>query len=336
VSDDRITDFGERLARLEAAVRTVVVGADEALDQILTGLLAGGHCLLEGAPGLGKTLLVRTLASSLGLTYRRIQFTPDLMPADVTGTTLLAEDEDGRRAFRFEPGPVFGHVILADEINRATPRTQSALLEAMQERGVTVSGTRHELEEPFVVLATQNPIEMEGTYPLPEAQLDRFLLKVVVPSPPEEDIVEILRRTTGPETALPEAVLGREDVLALRDLVREVVAAPEVLAYAARLTVATHPDGPAPAEAAKRWVRHGASPRAAQSMVLSGKVAALRDGRRNVAFDDIRRYALPALRHRLIPSFEGEASGKGPDEIVREIVERTSDLPPDVERLAGA
>jgi aspartyl/asparaginyl-tRNA synthetase/MoxR-like ATPase len=334
--ESRLGVFRERLERLETAVRSVMVGGEEVLDQVLTVLLAGGHALLEGAPGLGKTLLVRTLASSLGLRFGRIQFTPDLMPADVTGTTLLAEDESGRRVFRFEPGPLFGNVILADEVNRATPRTQSALLEAMQERGVTVSGTRHDLEEPFVVLATQNPIEMEGTYPLPEAQLDRFLLKVVVTSPPEDDIVEILTRTTGPEPELPEPVLARDEVLELRELVREVEVAPEVLRYAARLTVATQPDGPTPADAARRWIRHGASPRAAQAMILAGKVAALRSGRLNVALADVRRYALPALRHRLVLGFESEAQGKSPDAVVLEILEQTPEVPPNVARLEDA
>jgi MoxR-like ATPase len=336
VIDERIERFGSDLGRLEETVRSVLVGGDEVLDQVLTTLLAGGHCLLEGAPGLGKTLLVRTLASALGLTFNRIQFTPDLMPADVTGTTILSEDEGGLKTFRFQPGPVFGHIVLADEVNRATPRTQSALLEAMQERGVTVAGTRHELEDPFVVLATQNPIEMEGTYPLPEAQLDRFMLKVTLSAPSETELVEILARTTGPEPALPDAVLDRGQVLALRALVREVEAAPEILQYASRLVVASQPDGPTPAEAARRWLRYGASPRAAQSMILAGKVSALRDGRMNVSLDDVRRYAVPALRHRLIPSFEGEASGLGANDIAEEIVKTTPDVPPTVGRLLDA
>jgi MoxR-like ATPase len=313
----RIEWFHERLRRLEGEIRSVIVGHDEQVRLVLIALFAGGHVLLEGVPGIGKTLLVRSLAAATRLSFSRIQFTPDLMPADVTGTEVLAED----RSFRFRRGPIFAHLVLADEINRATPKTQSALLEAMQERAVTVAGTRHALEEPFLVLGTQNPIEMEGTYPLPEAQLDRFLFHVAMAPPSPDEIVAIVERTTGTREPVPRAVMDRAEVLEARALVREVVVPAPVAHYAARLVAATHPQRPEAAEPARRHLRWGASPRAAQALILGGKARALMEGRPNVAFDDVRALALPALRHRVIRTFAAEAEGVSTETIVRGILE---------------
>ncbi len=316
-------DFEARLAlardasaRLREAIGTVIVGQASVVDQTLWGLLAGGHVLLEGAPGLGKTLLVRTLASCLDLRFSRIQFTPDLMPSDVTGTNVLVTSADGARHFALHKGPIFGQVILADEINRATPKTQSALLEAMAEHACTIAGIRHAMEEPFFVLATENPIEMEGTYPLPEAQLDRFLLKVVVPSPGEDDLTEILARTTGREADAPPRVLSREELLDLRALCRDVAVAEPILRYASRLTRKSDPLAPGAPDAVKRGLRFGAGVRGAQSLILAAKAVALLDGRAHVAFSDVQRVALPVLRHRLIRSFEGEAEGITTDQVI--------------------
>jgi MoxR-like ATPase len=315
-----IDSFCEKADRLRAEIESVVVGHEEALTEILVTLFAGGHALLQGVPGLGKTLLVRTLAESLSLTFGRVQCTPDLMPADIIGTTVMRESEGGRREFRFERGPVFTHVLLADEVNRATPKTQSALLEAMQEGGVTVSGERHVLPAPFFLLATQNPIEMEGTYPLPEAQLDRFLLMVLLESPDVPEIVEVVRRTTGTEVRSPAAVLSAEEILGARDLTRRVALAEPVAEYAARLVKSTHPDALDAPDSVRRFLRYGASPRAAQALALAGRVSALMDRRANVAFEDVRRFAPAALRHRLILNFEGEAEGVDPDELVAEVL----------------
>jgi MoxR-like ATPase len=294
------------------------------VEHVLTALLAGGHVLLEGVPGLGKTLLVRTLSDTLDLQFSRIQFTPDLMPADISGTTLLVEDsETGRRFFQFEPGPIFANIVLADEINRATPKTQSALLEAMQEQGVTVAGKRHSLAQPFFVLATQNPIEMEGTYPLPEAQLDRFLFKLVVLSPTLADLSAIVDRTTG--TGTPEAtrVLTGEDILAMRAVAREVPIASHVREFAVRLVLSTHPSSEAAPDPVRQFVRFGASPRGAQALVLAGKIRALLDGRYSVAYEDIQAVAAPALRHRIILNYEGEAEAVSTDAIVAAALEKT-------------
>jgi len=320
----RCADFARCLAALREAIGQVIVGHAEVVEGVLSALFVGGHCLLEGVPGLGKTLLVRSLSEALELSFSRIQFTPDLMPADIIGTNLIVEDEAGGRTFRFHQGPLFANVILADEINRATPKTQSALLEAMQERTATVGRTSHAVPVPFFVLATQNPIEMEGTYPLPEAQLDRFLFKLLVRSSSREEINEILRRTTESQTPSVPKVTGGESVLEGQELVRQVVVAPHVRDYAARLVLATHPGGDHASDAVNRFIRYGASPRGAQALILAGKVRALASGRYNVSFDDVRRYARPALRHRLILNFEGEAEGITTDQIIDQVVEQVA------------
>jgi len=311
------------LQRLADEVGRVIVGQEEVRNGVITCLLAGGHALLEGVPGLGKTMLVRTLAQALDLEFSRIQFTPDLMPADVIGTNMITEDEEGRRRFEFSRGPVFAHVVLADEINRATPKTQSALLEAMQEQSVTVSGETYLLEPPFLVLATQNPLEMEGTYPLPEAQLDRFLFKLLVTFPNRAELHEILDRTTRQDEPEAEPAMARPRVIELRGLVREVHVERNVQDYAVRLLEATHPEGPAAPEPTRRFVRYGASPRGAQAMLLAAKVRALRDARFAISRDDVRAVAPAALRHRVILNFEGEAEGVPVDDILATIVKET-------------
>jgi MoxR-like ATPase len=322
----------EASARLRDAVGHAIVGQGAVVDQTLWGLLAGGHVLLEGAPGLGKTLLVRTLASCLDLRFSRIQFTPDLMPSDVTGTTILVSAADGSRHFALHRGPVFGQVILADEINRATPKTQSALLEAMQEHACTIAGTRHAMEEPFFVLATENPIEMEGTYPLPEAQLDRFLLKVVVPSPTEDELTEILARTTGRDRGDPPRVLSRDELLSLRAVCRDIAVAEPILRYASRLVRASDPAAADAPEPVRRGLRFGAGVRGAQSLVLAAKAVALLDGRAHVAFSDVQRVATPVLRHRLIRSFEGEADGITTDQMIDALLGAVATRPEAVQK----
>ncbi|MDQ7829836.1 MAG: MoxR family ATPase [Armatimonadota bacterium] len=318
--------FRETFERLRREVQRVIVGHEALIEEVLIAMLAGGHVLLEGVPGLGKTLLVRTLAQTLDLRYSRIQFTPDLMPADIIGTNVVMQDAAGRRFFDFQRGPIFSQIVLADEINRATPKTQSALLEAMQEHAVTAAGVHYPLEEPFFVLATQNPIEMEGTYPLPEAQVDRFLFKLRVAFPTPRDLVTILDRTTGPEVPTPARVATAADVLAMQALAREVTVASHVKEYVARLVRATHPEADGAASLARRYLRYGASPRGAQALLLAGKVRALVHGRTNVAFEDLRALALPALRHRLILNFEGEAEGIDPDDVVRNALEEVPEL----------
>jgi len=312
--------FRETAAEIEAEVGKYIVGQREVVRHTLVCLVAGGHVLLEGVPGLGKTMLVRTLARVLDLKFARIQFTPDLMPADIVGTDILEEAEDGRREFRFQPGPVFANLLLADEINRATPKTQSALLEAMQECTVTVANRSYPLEPPFLVLATQNPIEMEGTYPLPEAQLDRFLFKVNIEFPVSDELVEILNRTTGEAEPEVGIVADGATVLAMGALARQVPVASNVADYAARLTIATHPESDAAPEMVRRYVRYGASPRAAQALILGSKVTALLAGRFNVAFEDLRAVALAALRHRVLLNFEGQAEGVSTDDVVQEVI----------------
>jgi MoxR-like ATPase len=310
----------DAVARVRAEVGRVIVGNEDILDGLLTCLLVDGHALLEGIPGLGKTRLVQTLASALHLDFSRIQFTPDLMPADIVGTDVVQEDAAGHRSLTFRPGPLFSHVVLADEINRATPKTQSALLEAMQEKTVSVGRTTYPLEDPFLVLATQNPLEMEGTFPLPEAQLDRFLLKLRVRYPSADELHEILRRTTEGTEAKVTSVLDRQGILELRRLVRSLPVAHAVRDYAVRLVLATHPDRPGAPSSVVRYVRYGASPRGAQGMLLAAKVRALCDDRPNVAAEDLREVAKPALRHRVLLGFEGEAEGVDTDSILDDVI----------------
>ncbi|MBX3095309.1 MAG: MoxR family ATPase [Fimbriimonadaceae bacterium] len=312
--------FRNTVSKVRTEIAKVIVGQDEVVEGVLVGLAANGHILLEGMPGLGKTLLVKTLGECLGLEVRRIQFTPDLMPADVTGTNVLASDDAGGRRFEFRPGPIFANLVLADEINRATPKTQSAMLEAMQERSITVGGHMHTLDEPFLVMATQNPVEQEGTYPLPEAQLDRFLLKVTVPFLDRGGLAEVVRRTTGTATSSASQVASREDVLQLREVVKEVPVADDVLQYALTLILATHPESKEAPDETKKYVRYGSSPRGAQAIVTTAKVYALMDGRYNVSKDDLKRAAMPALRHRILLNFEAEADGLNTDRIVRHVL----------------
>lgn len=317
-----VTEFTGRINAIKEQMARVLVGQEMIIEGVLMCLCSGGHALLEGVPGLGKTLMVRTLAQSMNLKFARIQFTPDLMPADVTGTNIIAEQPDGRKEFQFQPGPVFTSVLLADEINRATPKTQSALLEAMQERSVTVAGKTYQLDEPYIVLATQNPLEMEGTYPLPEAQLDRFLFKLKVYFPTMDELLQILNRTTGGEGGQPQPVIDAEGILALRRLVREVPVAPHVQEHAVHLVLGTHPDNEFATDEVKQYVRYGSSPRGAQALILASKVRALLEGRFHVAFEDIDFVARPALRHRMILNFEGQAEGIETDDLIEQLIER--------------
>ncbi len=322
--------FRDTVEALRAQIAKVVVGQEEVVENVLVAVCAGGHVLLEGVPGLGKTLLVRTLAQAMNLQFSRIQFTPDLMPADITGTNILAEMEGGGRTFAFRPGPVFANIVLADEINRATPKTQSALLEAMQEQAVTVAGKRYPLEPPFWVLATQNPIEQEGTYPLPEAQLDRFFFKILVGYPTLDELREIVDRTTGASTPHPEVVADRETLLRLQQVVREVPIARPVQDFALKLVVATHPGSPYAPPEVNRYVRYGSSPRGAQALILASKVFGLLDGRYNVAREDVERALKPAMRHRVLLNFEAEADGITPDALLETVlthVKRTETEP---------
>ncbi|VAW30155.1 MoxR-like ATPase in aerotolerance operon [hydrothermal vent metagenome] len=313
-----VVEFRETAANIEQEVGKVIVGQADVVRHVLLGILSGGHVLLEGVPGLGKTMLIRTLGQVLRLQFSRIQFTPDLMPADITGTEIM-EEADGRRAFRFQQGPVFANLILADEINRATPKTQSAMLEAMQEKTVTVANHTYTLPEPFFVLATQNPIEQEGTYPLPEAQLDRFLFKINVPFPSADELTEILARTTGKNNAVPDVAADGERLIAMQQLARQVPIPSHVSAYISQLVVATHPDS-SPAPLVNQYVRYGSSPRGGQAMVLGAKIAALLDGRLNVSFEDVAAVAAAALRHRLLLNFEGQAEGIRTDDVVADLL----------------
>ena len=328
-ANDNTPDFAEQMESFRAdhaaiveQVGSVIVGHGQVINEVLACLLGGGHALLEGVPGLGKTLLARTLADVLELTFSRIQFTPDLMPTDITGTNVVVADAGGGKEFRFHPGPIFANLILADEINRATPKTQSALLEAMQEQTVSVARTTHRLDGPFFVVATQNPLEMEGTYPLPEAQLDRFQFKVAVNSPAADELVAILDRTTGAHPPQARRVASVESIQRMRRLVREVPVASHVKEYIAHLVLATHPAADGAPEITRKYVRYGSSPRGAQAIVMAAKVRALRLGRANVAFSDVTAVAAPALRHRLIHNFEGQAEGVEPDTIIEEILRR--------------
>jgi MoxR-like ATPase len=313
-----VAAFRDDLDRLTREIGRRVVGQAEIVEGVVAALLAGGHVLLEGVPGLGKTLLVKTLAEALDLSFARIQFTPDLMPADVVGTNMIVEAA-GERRFEFQRGPIFANLVLADEINRATPKTQSALLEAMQEQSVTVSKQTYPLAPPFFVLATQNPIEMEGTYPLPEAQLDRFFFKLRVGLPGNDELHAILDRTTGAVDPVVRPVLGRARLLELRDLVRQVPVARPIQDYAVRLVEATHPDRSSVARV-RKLVRYGSSPRGAQAVILAAKIRALADGRFAPSFEDVRRSAAPALRHRVLLNFEGEAEGVSTDAVLAEIL----------------
>jgi MoxR-like ATPase len=325
--DVSIQEFSDVARRIEDEIAKVMVGQAEVVRGIVTAVLGGGHVLLEGVPGLGKTLLIRSLGQVLDIPYSRIQFTPDLMPADITGTTMLLDDSAGGRAFQFQPGPIFASLVLADELNRATPKTQSALLEAMQEHTVTVAKLMHRLPEPFFVMATQNPIEMEGTYPLPEAQLDRFFVKLNVAYPSQSELLEILNRTTTQMMPRAEKVTDGETVLRMTELARSLPIAQPVLRYAARLSTGTHPDQEHAIPEIKRYVRFGSSPRGAISTVIGAKIRALLNGRYNVAFEDVRAAALPSLRHRVLLNYEAEADGVTTDRLVESLIEK---LPEDV------
>ncbi len=320
ITESEVASFRDAFERTRAEIAKAVVGHTEIVEGVLVCLFAGGHCLLEGVPGLGKTLLIRSLSQALHLQFSRIQFTPDLMPADVTGTTIVVETPAGRD-FQFRKGPIFAQIVLADEINRATPKTQSSLLEAMQERSVTVGGNTYMLEKPFFVMATQNPIEQEGTYPLPEAQLDRFFFKLVVGYSTREELSTILDRTTTGEQPAISRVLDAEGIVKAQRLVRSVAIAPAVQDYAVRLVLATHPGGQFATPMTNQFLRFGASPRAAQTLVLGAKVKALLAGRTAVSFDDVKSVALAALRHRVLLNFEAEAEGRTADEVVRNIVD---------------
>jgi MoxR-like ATPase len=315
-----VPQFRQTGAAVEAEVGKVIVGQGEVVRHVLICLIAGGHALLEGVPGLGKTMLIKTLAEVLDLQFARIQFTPDLMPADIVGTDILEEAAGGGRVFRFQPGPIFANLVLADEINRATPKTQSALLEAMQEQSVTVAKRTYPLAPPFFVLATQNPIEMEGTYPLPEAQLDRFLFKVNVAFPTAEDLVEILARTTGAARSVLQKAADGPQLLAMGRLARQVPVPSHVSEYVARLVVASHPEQASAPPLARQFLRYGASPRGAQALILGAKITALFAGRVNVAFEDVAAVAPAALRHRLLLNFEGQAEGMTTDQIIAELL----------------
>ena len=317
----RADEFRTAYQKVKAEIGKVIVGHDDIVHGVLTCLFVGGHALLEGVPGLGKTLLVRTLADALSLDFNRIQFTPDLMPADIIGTNVVMETPDGKRVFEFQRGPIFSQIILADEINRATPKTQSALLEAMQEHSVTVGGVIHRLKEPFFVMATQNPIEQEGTYPLPEAQLDRFLFKLVVGYSTREELNTILDRTTRGERPEAQKVIDGETLVRFQKLVREVIIAPHVQDYAIRLALATHPEGPFAAAVTNQYIRWGSSPRGVQTLVLAAKVRALLDGRFNVSFEDLRRVYLPSLRHRVLLNFEAQAEGVDSDNVLLKVLD---------------
>ncbi|MCG3179874.1 MAG: hypothetical protein BIFFINMI_02220 [Phycisphaerae bacterium] len=319
-AEQRLERFSATYAAIRSQLARVIVGHEQAVGEVLIGLLTGGHVLLEGVPGLGKTLLVRTVADCLDLSFSRIQFTPDLMPADITGTDIVVDDPAGGRDFKFRPGPIFANIVLADEINRATPKTQSAVLEAMQERSVTVGRSTHTLAEPFFLMATQNPLELEGTYPLPEAQLDRFAYKVLVGSPDAEELVEIFSRTTVGEQPRAQRVADGQALLAMQRLVREAAVATAVSRYAAEIVRASHPESRSAPNLVRRYVRYGASPRAGQAMLLGGKARALADGRFQVGLEDVRALAGPAMRHRLILNFDAEADGVTSESILAELL----------------
>jgi MoxR-like ATPase len=332
---ERANEFRQAYARVQNEIGKVIVGHADIVHGVLTCLFVGGHALLEGVPGLGKTLLVRTLSQVLDLSFNRIQFTPDLMPSDIIGTNIITETGDGKRVFSFQPGPIFAQIVLADEINRATPKTQSALLEAMQEHSVTIGGTIHKLKEPFFVMATQNPIEQEGTYPLPEAQLDRFFFKLIVNYSGREEMATILDRTTRGEWPRVEKVMDGAEIEQWQQLIREVLIAPPVQDYAIRLVLATHPGGEFAAAETNKFLRFGASPRGAQALVLTGKVRALLEGRYNVSFEDIRQAYLPALRHRVLLNFEAQAENVPSDQVLSQIVKEVKEKGPEIAAVSA-
>ncbi|MEM9354522.1 MAG: MoxR family ATPase [Planctomycetota bacterium] len=315
-------EFAARYKQVREEIGRVIVGHSEIVHGVLTCLFVGGHCLLEGVPGLGKTLLVRTLAETLDLNFSRIQFTPDLMPADILGTNMVVETPEGGREFQFQKGPIFTQICLADEINRATPKTQSAMLETMQEKKVSIAGKVFSMEPPFFVMATQNPLEQEGTYPLPEAQLDRFFFKLVVGYSSREDLGEIIDRTTKGTVIKPEKVMDGREIIKWQQLIRQVIVAPHVQDYIVRLTLATHPEGEYAVPITNQYLRWGSSPRGAQTVTLAAKVRALLAGRYNVSFDDVRRVYLPSMRHRVILNFEAAAEAVDPDSVLAEIVKK--------------
>ena len=318
--EDQVQQFRKKFNRIKVEVQKRIIGQDDVVEGILICLFANGHALIEGVPGLGKTRMVQTLSEVLDLSFKRIQFTPDMMPSDITGTTILVEDQQGRKQFQFQPGPIFSQVILADEINRSTPRTQSALLEAMQERTVTIARTTHKLESPFCVFATQNPIEMDGTYPLPEAQLDRFLFKLKIEFPDQTDLIQIMQQTTSDQEAEIESVCDAGSILQMQRLIRKVPVADHVAEYASQIVTATHADQPNASEMAQNYVELGASVRGLQAIILAAKIKTLLDGRYNVATEDIQSVALPALRHRLLINFEGQSEQISTDEIITDVL----------------
>jgi MoxR-like ATPase len=328
---ERADQFRQAYRRVKEEIGKVIVGHNNIVDGVLTCLFVGGHALLEGVPGLGKTLLVRTLSQVLELKFNRVQFTPDLMPSDIMGTNIISESTEGKRVFSFQPGPLFAQIVLADEINRATPKTQSALLEAMQEHSVTVGGTIHRLQEPFFVLATQNPIEQEGTYPLPEAQLDRFFFKLIVDYSSREEMAVIMDRTTRNEWPRPNKVMTGSEIEKWQQFIREVLISAPVQDYAIRLVMATHPQGEFAAADTNRYIRVGASPRGGQALVLAAKVRAVLEGRYNVGFEDIRKVYLPAIRHRILLNFEAQAENIPPDQVLAGVlneVKEKADMSP--------
>ena len=320
--EEQAQEFAARYKAVYQQLGRVIVGHSDILHGVLTCLFVGGHCLLEGVPGLGKTLLIRTLAETLDLKFSRIQFTPDLMPADILGTNMVVESPEGGRVFQFQKGPIFTQICLADEINRATPKTQSAMLETMQEKKVSIAGKVFPMELPFFVMATQNPLEQEGTYPLPEAQLDRFFFKLLVGYSNRKELAEIIDRTTKDVIITPDKVMDGAEILKWQDLIREVIVAPHVQDYIVRLTLATHPEGEFATESTNKYLGWGSSPRGAQTITLAAKVRALLEGRYNVSFEDIRRVFLPALRHRIILNFEAEAEGIEPDQVLIDILKK--------------
>jgi MoxR-like ATPase len=319
-SEGKLSVASERLDSVRREIAKVIVGQNDVVEGVLICLLSGGHVLLEGVPGLGKTTLLRTLARTLRLKYSRIQFTPDLMPADIVGSMIIENDDRGAKALRFQPGPIFANLVLADEINRATPKTQSALLEAMQERTVTSGTITHELDQPFLVMATQNPIEMEGTYPLPEAQLDRFLMKILVTYPSRDELSRIVERTVQPEAETPVPVMDREAIMEVRAVCREVLVAPHVRDFAIHLVMATQPEQEEAHELARKYVRYGSSPRGAQALVECGRVLALMRGRFHLSIDDVRQVAPAVLRHRIILNFDAHADGQTPETILSSVI----------------